>query len=414
MSAVSAAATGSTRPGEVYLDEMLRLLWPTSDCNISRGRPNPATSYDQAFAVLPHPRAPRMLVPRGNPTVAAAALRNFKPSNGGLKLRFLEAVTRAGALSALSSGRVVRTVSADPEASIHRYLTARLEQQHLMSLYIGPVRAVQKPIIQLQSEDGSATAFVKVGANELTNGLVAREARALQALTAARLSELRVPAILHEGQWRSHVVLVQEPLLARDQQVADDALNVRAMVEVAAIGRHRHTLASSPFWTNLIDRAWRLPATPAAQLIRATLESLPNHALSTTLDFGGSHGDWAPWNITQDKGRVLAWDWEHFSKQVPCGFDAIHHLVQGSVVVNGTPVDSAFTRAYTTKDPLLEPFGLPAPRRQLAILLYALHIATQYLHDGESRTKMSHLDEWLDPVIREGLAALEDPGESPA
>ena len=82
------------------------------------------------------------------------------------------------------------------------------------SFSIGPVRAVQKPVLHLLSPNGESIAFVKVGTTAFTKELIAREARALVMLASEPWETMRVPALLSHETWRDLEVLVQGALAA--------------------------------------------------------------------------------------------------------------------------------------------------------------------------------------------------------
>jgi hypothetical protein len=301
-----------------------------------------------------------------------------------------------------------------PEAetgSLADHLRGALGKDFDIALYIGPQRAVQKPVLQLLDRDGRTFAFVKVGTNALTRALVRNEAEALRYLTAAPLNHLRVPHPVYAGRWNGHEVLVQEALQPAGQPV-DSGRLAQAMVELAeSKGTTTSQLADSPYLAQLRRRIAAEPRDELTEGLASRLERLVEHRQSDTLEYGSWHGDFAPWNLAMASDRVLAWDWEQYESGVPVGFDAVHYRVQTGVVIEGRTVAEAFEVARTSAPEVLAPFGVDRSSCELTVALYAVEIATRYVHDGEleSGTVMGRMDRWLTPVLDALLGRLVVP-----
>ncbi len=274
-------------------------------------------------------------------------------------------------------------------------------------LYIGPPRAVRKPVFQVISPGGQTFAFGKLGQDPFTGDLIRAETRAVQDLARQSWNVLRVPRILHAGNWNGHPLLVQaaiKPGVRRD--VESDRVKA-AMTDLAALGAPRaRPLQDSSYWHTLRRRvaAIRDPAFAAA--LQHSLDDLAAEAPGLALRFGPSHGDWAPWNMLVHDDGVHVWDWEKFAPDVPVGFDAVHYFVHGSVVDGGVRPADAFAAALAGGPAPLMPDGAgePAP----LVWLYAIHLATQYLEDREmdaGDTAMSRLSEWLGVTLDAARAA---------
>ena len=284
------------------------------------------------------------------------------------------------------------------------YLRQVLGRDLTVALYVGPIRAVQKPILQLLTTDGQVAAFAKIGTNGLTRALVRNEALTLACLRQRDLSCLKVPAVLHHGQWRGHEVLVQEALSGSGQTPADPAALAAAMVQLASVnGVRRQPLAQSPYWQRLGRRMAALPAGDHSMRLLEAAAQIQERAAERVIAFGAWHGDWAPWNMASKNGQVLVWDWEGFEEGVPLGFDAVHHEVQREVVDGAGVPAQAFAGVVSDTPRLLAPFGVDAETGRLIVLLYVMSLTTGYLESGESATRLAQLDTWLAPVLERQL-----------
>ena len=162
-----------------------------------------------------------------------------------------------------------------------------------------------------------------------------------------------------------------------------------------------HPLADSPYWTLLRSRLETLPPSAHTELLTDTMDQLAPTGGSTSLSFGAWHGDWAPWNMTIVDARIQAWDWEHFGRAVPLGFDVVHYAIQEQLVTHGLSAADSVSAVVARAADLLEPVGVRREDANLVALLYLIEIATRYVHDGEvdAGTRMGNLDSWLAPAL---------------
>lgn len=398
-----------------YLDDTLRTLWPEPTRITSAARPRRTERGTLDYIIVPNDRRPTLLLPRRPRRATAAALRNYKASatpSARFKLLLLSLAARSGVADLLPHQVRIEVGSSAAERGITGYLSQALGQDLLVSPYIGPPRAIQKPILQLLTPTGQTFGFAKIGVTPLTRGLVHGEAETLGFLATVPWAHLTVPRVLHSGRWLDHEVLVQQALSSTDRGRPDRTVLTAAMVELAgARGVSTHQLSASPYWSGLFVRLGALaPSGLVSSLVR-TLTAFKGVASSTRLELGSWHGDWAPWNMTVSAGRVMVWDWEQFDTGVPVGYDALHHHVQHAVVRQGMTPSAAFESTRSQAAELLAPFGVRADVATLVVLLYAVEIAVRYLHDGEvdAGTRMGRLDSWLPEVLARHRDLLDSP-----
>lgn len=410
----SANAARKVDASKSYFHDLLRTLWPEPTAITTGRRASRAQDAALDYVVVPNLQQPKLLLPRRPRRVTAAALRNYKSSAIGsdrLRIRVLSGLARIGCADLLP-GRISIASGHRPDAEggIDRYLSTALGRDLLVSVYIGPQRAVQKPILQLLSPGGQTFAFVKVGVNALTKSLVRSETESLRFLGGGRWSRLVVPEILHSGQWRANEVLVQRALLPAVPESVAPLILAEAMVELARARDTTHErLCDSPYWSTLRTRLAALEPSDLVALLISALDRLEPAAAAATMEFGSWHGDWTPWNMAKSDERLMVWDWEQFETGVPIGFDAVHYSVQRDVVISSHDPATAFELARIRADALLAPFGIAPESAALVVTLYLIEIATRYLHDGEveAGTRMGNLPVWLPQVLSKHLSCLD-------
>lgn len=289
-----------------YLTDLVNLLWPARG-----GADGHQRGAMHSMAALPSPRAPRLLVPVRPLSVSAAALRNFKASASGLgrlRNRGMAAGARLGALTVLPK----QVVIARTEDSIDSYLSRTLETELYSALYIGPQRAVQKPILQLIEPRGRTVAFAKLGTNSLTTSLIRHESQSVERIRRAAPRNFRTPELLAHSRWGQHELIVHGAVLGDGHRDRLNRILPAATSELAAcLGVQSHPWASSPYRANLQAQLHGLPRSEHRSQLLLGVQWFDDYFQNTPLKFGAAHGDWTPWNMAISGDRLTVWDWEH-------------------------------------------------------------------------------------------------------
>jgi len=381
-----------------YLTEVLELLYPWP-CRTDGSPGTPIAEY----LVVPDARRPRLLVPSVSRRVAAAAVRRYaEPQSRIAKLKrdAVVAAVRTGASTVLLRDRI--RVTGPISESIDGHLAEALGRELAVSLHIGPARANRKPVLQLIDPDGETFGFGKLGTGPLTRRLVRDETAALTALGDSGLSRLRVPSVLHAGQWRGLQVLIQSALpvwLPRAPLTGRRLTN--AMLDIAGCcGYVTGSLGGGAYWHEMRGRLAAVGDRPEGVALASAAELLVRHAGDTTFRYGSWHGDWAPWNMANVADALLVWDWERFATGVPLGFDALHHELQKRIQSTGDAKAAVEATVHRAGE-LLAPFRVPPEGREVTALLYLVDLAVRYLTDrqAEAGARLGVLGTWLLPVL---------------
>jgi hypothetical protein len=340
-------------------------LWPDAEVG-----PGPDARAVREFAFLPSAERPRLLLPAGLPAAAAAAMRRYSHDLGAR-----QRATRALTATAIRVGLADRALrdrlhaSGDGE-SIEDRLAELLDRRVVVSVGLGSARANRKPILHVLTPGGEPVAFVKVGDTAMARELITGEAAALGDLARRSLRGLRVPEVLHHGDWRGLSLLVLSPLPTgalsfRSRRTAP----VAAMRELTGDTR-RAPLATSTFWARFRDVPLEDPG--QRKRLAGVVTRIGAAYGEDEMEFGAWHGDWTPWNMAWHGGRVQLWDWERFDPDVPAGLDLLHYRLQtGSGY--GTWPDPAVLAP-------LRPAGRSAA---ITVELYLLELARRYLYAAQ-------------------------------
>ncbi len=384
MTRPSAVPATGNRERVAFLDEMCRVLSPSTE-----------------LMVLPGHAKPRLIVPASRRTSAAAVRRYGEPRSlrARMGVRGLSLLLRSGVGGVVLRDRVHVRPGGGP--SIESYLEEQLGRELEVSMYVGAPRANRKPVLQLIAPDGSAIGFAKIGISPLARQLVRDERDALGLLADAGLRNLIAPRVLHDGVWEGMPVMVLEPLAVEQKRVPLRAGQLEAaMAEVARVAGVEHLPA----------RDQRLLAEPARAAGRRRPVSRPADAGGSALGApcARGQGDWSSSGRGTATGRpgtwrasargLLVWDWERFSTGVPVGFDALHHRLQGEVAPGrkAPAAEAATDLATRSESPLAD------------ALLYLAELATRSLTDRQAAAgaRLGATSRWLIPAIAAGTAAL--------
>jgi hypothetical protein len=359
---------------------------PPVEASVSRGG-SAETGTVQTLGVFPTAARPKLLVSLESARAAAALLRggsHARQTRVRLGRALLRVTLRVGLAQHLLRDRLRFVLGASGAAPrladvlLPEHLAEALGRSDLsVGIRLGRVRPNRKPLIHVVSREGSAVAYVKVGWNELTRGLVAREAEVLETVDGESRATFATPRVLHHGTWHELEVLALSPLdghLLRAGQHLEEV--TKAMLEIARLsGPEDHSLAESLYWQSV--RA-RIAALSAGEDAAALADRLEARWGAKVLTFGSWHGDWTPWNMARQNGKLAVWDWERSGPGVPVGLDAAHFDVQVALVASRRRWEIALRTVLEDQKGLLRRFpdaGGPRPLVALNLLEMALRAA---------------------------------------
>lgn len=316
------------------LQQTVAALWadPAPRAVPPRSAATPGTTR---LVAVPRAASARLLVPAHPARAAAGAVSRYSTA-----LTTKERVTRVALATGLRLGGA-RLLPDGLEArggGLVDHLAEVLGEPVVVSVGIGTARANRKPVLEVFDRAGRSLAFVKVGDTAVARDHVAGEERALRRIADATWDVVRIPRVLHCGEWDGALVLVVSTLATTPWPRVRDGLVGRAQDEVfASLGVQHAPLVDAPLWTQARTAADGL-GEPGARL-RAALDALEDRLPDRDVPIGSWHGDWTPWNMCPHRGRLHVWDWERFSSGVPAGLDAVHHAVNVATRARGASVD---------------------------------------------------------------------------
>jgi hypothetical protein len=360
-----------------------RRLWPDpAEVRLVRGarQPDPAT---RDWLVLPSIGRPWLLLPAWSSTAAGALLRDDHGQRSPQVVQALAVLQRQRVLARLPLSRL-RVATPDGGETVEDELTRILGMASDLVVRLGRRRWNRSVVLRPLDPTGDTLAFVKSAFGAAGVMSLRRERENLRRVATLAPPLVEWPEVMHHGSWRDLELLALSPLFGDDSSrrrahAPSDAM--RALALAAEEGPM--PLADTGLSQRLVDGARQLSESAQRGQLAVGLDVTLARLGQVKVPVGCWHGDWAPWNMTSHGGRVLLWDWEHFSDGVPLGFDGIHYRAQQLRMFKGTDprVEDRWVREAT--EWLLNTFQLAMPQIRAVVLSYLLEVNLRYLRERE-------------------------------
>jgi hypothetical protein len=291
----------------------------------------------------------------------------------------------------------------DHDSTVAAHLEGKLGQRVAVCVRLGRRRTNRSVVLQVLGEDGRTCAFVKMAADPSAVETLHREAANLQrATTLLKGSRIVCPEVLWEGIWREYAELAMSALAPDGSGAAQStAMPISHMLELArSTSPPDERVRHASYTARQLRCIDQLPTATGTAVLRQACDFLLRNHGEVSLKVGAWHGDWVPWNMARSGDAVLLWDWEHFSEDVPVGWDLVHYLAQQLRLDSGT--GQAQENRWLAEAPrLLErELGLVARASFALMLSYLIEVNVRYLADRASDTDTLPLrDGWGLPFL---------------
>jgi hypothetical protein len=386
-----------------------QVLWPDAggyDVELGRAR-----SGADRWLLLPDDRRPTLLVP-GSRREGAAALRQFNDGMtqvARLRKAAISTFLRCGGARFARGDRLLVSAPRDDRwEDLAGSVLPKILGVPRVSIAISVGRQLRpnlKPVLQVTSREGGVLAYAKVGWNDLTKELVVREAEALERYRAGGPRTFALPSLLHHGSWNGVELTVVSPGPQHVWRVGryDSPPDAGVVGEIAELGGGigSAALGESAYWRGLCERVGAIDEGAAdGRSLASVTEHISARHGDRILAFGGSHGDFTPWNMTATRSRPFIWDWERWSHPAPLGIDAVHLGFEVGVLKRGLSVSAASRRSVQRADAALRALGLGPEQIEV---VRALQLIERAVRMEEGRRAGVSIDEGIAGGLRHEL-----------
>ncbi|MGC4110224.1 MAG: hypothetical protein QM747_07325 [Nocardioides sp.] len=320
------------------LDSLVEQLWsPLVDTGGVRvdvdGADDPDWVDAESYWAVPDLRRARLLAPRGDRAVTAAAIENYR----GLRLRrknLMRAVVgplaRYG-VPVLRDAVTLQVRRDRPELgellplAVLETALGRRDLSASIGIRTGDNR---KASLALVDDRGRPVGHAKVGWDPVSDDYVRTETRVLEAIGGGS-GPMRAPAVLAQTTYHDHPVLVMEPLPedVRGSRgriappTSDELYSLTPVTRRAAPRETDHLSRLAGRLRGLQDDGVAGDLATRAKRLLETVESRDD-AFPVTARW---HGDLTVWNRARDSsGQLWVWDWENSEDDAAAGLDPLH------------------------------------------------------------------------------------------
>ncbi len=292
-------------------------------------------TYIRRFAVLPDLQTARWFVPLDSPAVSSAGFSIYSPARFSARMKVAAARIAAHArLPIWYRDHIVIAQRTPPP--IERKIASLFGTECRLAISSGapePARN-RKVSLAIIGLDGRIIGFAKVAHSELSQRLMHDEAYALGELARR---DIGAPESLFAGEVDGAFVTVQKPLAGKP---VSPKLTDNKLALLASLRSNRMQLASECNLVAALPQRLAGASANVEHLLEALQDVLPTLG-QTRVPSTIVHGDFAPWNLREHNGRVVAFDWEYAELDGLPLVDQTHYELQVGYLLNEWNLDRA-------------------------------------------------------------------------
>lgn len=296
----------------------------------------------QRLAILPGLDNARWFIPLASPAVSSAAFDLYTPARASARLKRLAArIATHARLPVWYRDQICIAQRQPPplEAAMSALFPGRSIHVALSSGAPGDARN-RKTSAAVIDSSGHIAAFLKLAQSELCRSLLRNEAAVLRKLPAMLGEDNAIaPRLLFAGEVDGTMTAAQTPLSGRTiSRWGEPHVAFLKSLQTA----RTCPASESPLVQELGERVASLG--PLRPELSAALSDVMPELTRCSVPLTIIHGDFAPWNLRQRRGRLAAFDWEYGHLGGIPGIDRTHYLLQTGFLLENWDVDTTLHR----------------------------------------------------------------------
>ncbi len=262
-----------------------------------------------------------------------------------------------------------------------------------ISICTGAPGPHRKPLVQALNYAGKVLGYIKIGWNDETKGLLAREEEALSLVRSLNLTTAYIPVIRDKGEVQEGVNFLaldslDRPLCTSYRIDKPQLAFLQEMLEKT--GKHE-IFGKSTFFNQLMQRVSYLDGKiPYYWQLRCNriLNALKDKQIPVCY----AHGDFTPWNVFRtNDGKIMVLDWE-YSRESTAFLDFFHYIIQTQVFSHKKPVSSSYLMRLLRRNITHWAQRLPAQSNEQwldLLLIYLIDVSTFFF---ERNTRIGYVE----------------------
>ncbi len=204
------------------------------------------------------------------------------------------------------------------------------------ALFTGTAGPNRKALLYME-KPGNNT-FIKIALNERSKALLRNEEKALDILSWANIKSFAFPELLSASKNTLQLSDLSKGGV-RHPKFSD--LHLQALSELSEFFSLSLPIRELIAWKETKSNLKKLLTQNNSKIPKGLLRKLS--MLIDTIDDATSientfcHGDFTPWNMYEEDGKLNIYDWELHQLLMPKGFDAFHFIIQQGILVERQP-----------------------------------------------------------------------------
>ena len=301
-------------------------------------------SYDNHYAGLPAAK-PRIYFPLITSKLRAKGLSFHSPGRWKVKI----ALSAAKILSRLGIKRHLMGNSVSIFSARENTLTASGLAGWIsekvgynisdLVVYAGSESQRRKITVLAIAEATGNDVVVKIADSSKGAEAIRQESAALNALSSTPLS-LQVPELLFEDDWNGYIIQAQRAFSSsgssQDSRLTD--AHFIFLAELASIDRKFLPFRNTHVFKALDRTLKNIPSDSLPPVVANTWYTfLKKNCYDWDVLCHRTHGDFAPWNICTQKGKLFVYDWEDSLQEGLSVTDGLHFVFRQADLVGPWP-----------------------------------------------------------------------------
>jgi len=312
---------------------------------------NAGLRYSRQYAALP-PEKPRLFIPLASRKLRSRGLAfhspgSFKAYAGLAAAKGLNLVGIKGHLEKHIIGIHAKDRNVLTKQGLTQWLAKKLGYSIIdLVVYAGSESPRRKITALAVADESKKDIVVKIADTEPGIQAIKQESEALRAIADSPLSG-RGPKLIAEGRWNNYYVQLQEKIISvnNKQTASVTSAHLDFLSQLSTIGRRVLPLKQTNARQNIENWVGETSSHALPQAVSSSVEKiLSDEFADKPVICHRTHGDFAPWNIKINNGKLFVFDWED---SLPDGLaltDIFHFLYRQASLVGPWPGTESLLR----------------------------------------------------------------------
>ncbi len=267
----------------------------------------------------------------------------------------------------------VKPVCVKLSASLQDLLSQVFDTSNVEFSYFGGSPGPRQKVTLQIFQANKILGYLKYSNKEAINQLFLHEVGILKGLSERGVTH--IPEVLYYGQVEDMYVYIQSSSKTLHSTSVKRLTNLHLDFIMSLCEKTKMTL---PFEQTGMKRdidyllsIWNGLPEHTTRILKKAIDTIKTHYQDVT-SYSFIHGDFTPWNIYVERGKVYAFDFEYAEYGYPPYFDLVHFILQIEILVKQANAEIAFAALEEEKK------RIPVEDVDYLIMVYLLRMFSHY------------------------------------